>query len=127
MPETSINEDSLTCQIIGAAIEAHRSLGPGLLEGLYEDALCIELADQGLRYQRQKIIDVYYKRRPLGELHADLIIENTVIVELKSVERLLAVHEAQLLTYLRLTNLRRGLLINFNVRFLKEGIKRLVN
>ena len=96
------------------------------MEELYEDAFCIELDEHNLKYKRQHNIDVVYKGRNIGDMYADLVIENAVIVELKSVQRLMPIHTAQLLTYLRLTNLTTGLLINFNVRFLREGITRVV-
>lgn len=122
----SEQQDPLTYQIIGAAIEVHRVLGPGLLERVYEDALCIELEERKIRYERQKNIEINYKGRMIGDLIADVIVENRVIIELKSVETLLPIHTAQLLTYLKLTNLKIGLLINFNVPILKDGVKRIV-
>ena len=112
--------------IIGAAIEVHRTLGAGLLESVYEDALCIELDLQNINYERQKLIELNYKGRRISNLVADLIIENSVVVELKSVQALESIHTAQVLTYLKLTNLRTGLLINFNVTVLKDGIRRIV-
>jgi GxxExxY protein len=115
----------LTERIIGCAIEVHRQLGPGLLEGTYELALCIELTDVGLKHERQLIIPVVYKGRNIGEYRLDLLVEDTVIVEIKSVERHDPVFEAQLLTYLRVTGKHIGLLINFNNRMLRTGIKRL--
>lgn len=120
------NQDPLTHKIIGAAIEVHRALGPGLLEELYEDAFCIELDDQKLNVERQRQIDVLYKGRDIGDMYADIVVENAVIVELKSVQSLNHIHIAQLMTYMKLMNLKKGLLINFNVRFLKDGIKRVV-
>jgi GxxExxY protein len=118
--------EGLTSTIIGSAIEVHRVLGPGLLEPIYETALCIELDDRGLNYLRQFPLPAYYKGRPLGEYRVDLIVNNAVVVEDKSVAALLTVFEAQLLTYLRLADKRIGLLINFNSRLLKDGIKRRV-
>ena len=120
------NKDPLTHKIIGAGIEVHRALGPGLLEELYEDAFCIELEEQKLRFERQRKIDVLYKGRDIGDMYADIVVENAVVVELKSVQSLNHIHTAQLMTYMKLMNLKRGLLINFNVRFLKEGIRRVV-
>jgi GxxExxY protein len=116
----------LTEQIIGCAIEVHRHLGPGLLEGTYESALCLELADAGLRCERQVCVPVVYKGRIIGDYRLDLVVEGTVIVEIKSVERHDPVFEAQLLTYLRVTGKHVGLLINFNTRMLKDGVRRLV-
>ncbi|PHS20429.1 MAG: GxxExxY protein [Kangiella sp.] len=118
----------LTGKIIGAAIDVHRQLGPGLLESVYEECLCIELDNRGLKFDRQKAIGLRYKNRELeNKLVLDLLVENNVIVELKAVKKLEAIHEAQLLTYLKLTNNKYGLLINFNVQVLKDGIKRLAN
>jgi len=116
----------LTSKIIGCAIQVHRTLGPGLLEPLYESALCIELTDAAISYTRQVRLPAFYKGRLLGEYRVDLVIAERVLVEVKSVERLHPIFEAQLLTYLRLTRKRVGLLINFNSRLLKDGIKRLV-
>jgi GxxExxY protein len=123
---SSQEEDPLTYEIIGAAIEAHRALGPGLLEELYEAAFCIELEDRELKQERQRHIDVLYKGRNIGDMYVDIVVEDTVIVELKSVKKLSPIHFAQLMTYMNLLNLKKGLLINFNVRFLREGIKRIV-
>ena len=118
--------DPLTQRIIGCAMEVHRQLGPGLLQATYEAALCIEFDLVGLRYQRQMAFPVRYKGRTLGEYRLDLIVEDAVVVELKSVERFDPVFEAQLLTYLRVTGRKVGLLINFNSRLLKDGSKRFV-
>jgi GxxExxY protein len=119
--------ERLTERIIGAAIEVHRILGPGLLESIYEECLAIELAARGLSFQRQVLLPIEYKgRRVGGDLKIDLWIEQQVIIELKAVESLLPVHEAQLLTYLRLSHTSVGLLINFHVPILKDGIKRMV-
>jgi GxxExxY protein len=119
--------DPLTDRIIGCAIEVHRTLGPGLLESTYESALSVELKIGGLAFERQVITPVFYKNQPVGEYRLDLVVEKSVIVEIKSVDRYDPVFEAQLLTYLKITGLRRGLLLNFNSRLLKDGIKRLVN
>ena len=118
--------NSLTDAIIGAAISVHRELGPGLLESVYEKCLAFELSDRGLSVTTQKEISVRYKNLTFDcGFRADLIVENKVLVELKSIDQLLPVHTAQVLTYLKLSNLRTGLLINFNVPLLKSGIKRL--
>ena len=118
--------NSLTDAIIGAAITVHRELGPGLLESVYEKCLALELTKSGLQIASQKEIPLAYKGLALDSgFRADLIIENKVLVELKSVDQILPVHTAQVLTYLKLSNLRTGLLINFNVQLLKDGIKRL--
>lgn len=116
--------DKLTEKIIGCAIEVHRVLGPGLLEATYEAALCIELEAAGLKFRRQPVFPVVYKGRTIGEYRLDLIVEDTVVVEIKSVERFDPVFQAQVLTYLRVTGKKTGLLINFNSRLLKDGIKR---
>jgi GxxExxY protein len=118
---------SLTEQIIGAAIEVHRQLGPGLLESVYEECMCEELRLRGIAFRCQVELPVIYKGIETGgKYRIDLIVEDEVLVELKSVERILGVHEAQLLTYLKLTGKRVGLLINFNVAILRRGILRRV-
>lgn len=119
--------DPLTYQIIGAAIEVHRHLGPGMLESVYETCLCFELGVRGLSIQRQVPLPVIYKdqRLELG-FRPDLIIEDRVLVELKCIERLMPVHDAQLLTYLRLSGIKVGLLINFQSQPLIDGIKGMV-
>ena len=123
-----MNENEMTEEIIGSAIEVHRALGPGLLESIYEECLVVELGLRRMRVERQKTIPIAYKgRRIAADLKIDLLVENQVVVELKAVEKLLPVHDAQLLTYLRLTRLTVGLLVNFNVPLLKEGVRRLVN
>jgi len=114
----------LTKRIIGCAIEVHRHLGPGLLKSIYESALCIELKLAGLAYERQKPVPVTYKGHALGDHRLDVLVDDTVILELKSVERFDPVFEAQILSYLRMTGKPIGLLINFNTRLLKDGIKR---
>jgi GxxExxY protein len=118
--------NTLRSRIIQCAINVHRVLGPGLLESAYETAMCIELDDAGLRYERQKAITAYYKGRLLGEYRVDLLVEDTVVVEIKSVERPIPLFEAQLLNYLQQTNKPVGLLINVNSRLLKDGITRRV-
>lgn len=118
----------ITERIIGAAIDVHKQLGPGLLESAYEECLNYELIGQGLSTARQQPLPVVYKEIKLDcGYRIDLIVEDRVIVELKAVERLLPVHEAQLLTYLKLLDRRAGLLINFNVSLLRQGIRRVVN
>jgi GxxExxY protein len=118
----------LTERIIGACIEIHRSLGPGLLESAYEECLCHELSVAGIAFERQKPLPVYYKDVKLDcGYRLDLVAEARVIVELKAIENLMPIHEAQLLTYLKLSGLTLGLLINFNVPMLKNGVKRIVN
>jgi GxxExxY protein len=117
-------QDPLTDKIIGCAIEVHRVLGPGLLESTYEAALAIEFEASKLAFQRQAIIPLSYKGRLIGEHRLDFLVEDAVVLELKSVERFDPVFEAQVLTYLRVSGKHRGLLINFNSRLLKDGLKR---
>jgi GxxExxY protein len=114
--------------VVGAAIEVHRELGPGLLESVYEMALCRELWLRRLRVERQVPIPVTYKGAELeGQIRLDLLVESVVVVEVKSAEKLTAVHCAQLLTYLKITGHPVGLLLNFNVQLLKHGMRRLLN
>ena len=119
-----INE--ITERIIGCAIEVHRNLGPGLLESIYEKALCHELEEQKVRHESQVTVPIIYKGIKLGEHRLDLLVSDTVVVELKAVERLDSVFKAQLLSYLKLTGMKVGLLINFNVQVLRDGITRVV-
>jgi len=117
--------NTITGQIIGAAIEVHRHLGPGLLESAYETCLAYELSQRGLQVERQKALPIVYKNIKLDQgYRIDLLVENRVIVELKVVEQLTDVHEAQLLSYLKFSGCPIGLLINFNVMLLKDGIRR---
>jgi GxxExxY protein len=118
--------NELTEKIIGCAIEVHRQLGPGLLEATYEAALCVEIEEAGLKYKRQVPFPVIYKGKTIGEYRLDLLVEDAVVVEIKSVERFDSVFEAQILTYLRVTGKKIGLLLNFNSRLLREGIKRYI-
>lgn len=114
-------------QVIGAAIEVHRFLGPGLLESIYEQCLCYELSQRGLSFRRQVPPPLVYKGTRLAtDLVMDVVVDDSVLVELKAVASVLPVHQAQLMTYLKLSRLRVGLLINFNVAVLKEGITRRV-
>lgn len=120
-------EEELTGAIIGAAIEVHRELGPGLLESAYEECLCRELELRDISFERQKPLPLEYKGLRLDwGYRMDLLVEGRVIVDTKCVEALAPIHQAQLLTYLRLAKVKVGLLINFNVVVLKEGVKRLV-
>jgi len=121
-------ENALTERIIGAAIEVHRHLGPGLLESAYEECLCFELRRSAVPHERQVALPVFYKGNSLNcGYRMDLVVGKRVIVEIKTVEGTLPVHTAQLLTYLKLSGLPIGLLINFNVPVLKKGLKRIVN
>jgi len=119
--------EELTEQIIGAAIEVHRYWGPGLYEEIYERSLCHELSLRAVTYRCQVRLPLLYKGEPVGDdLRVDMIVADKVVVELKTVAQLEAIHEAQLLTYMKLTHCKVGLLINFNVPTLKQGIKRMV-
>jgi len=124
----SMDINELTGSVIGAAIEVHKALGPGLLESVYEECLCHELNLRGIPYQRQKEIPIEYKGSKIDcGYRIDILVAETLILEIKACESLQRIHEAQLLTYLKLTGLKVGLLINFNVPVLKEGIKRIAN
>jgi len=114
----------LTERIIGCAIEVHRNIGPGLLEHTYEAAMCVEMNQRRLAFERQAVFPINYKGIKISEHRVDLIVENMVVVELKSVDRYDPVFMAQILTYLRCTGLRVGLLINFNGRVLRSGVRR---
>jgi GxxExxY protein len=119
--------DPLTSRVIKAAIEVHRCLGPGLLESANEECLCYELAQAGLRFERQQPLALEYKGMQLDcGYRLDVVVEGALILELKTVEKILKIHEAQLLTYLKLTGVRTGLLLNFNVPLMRNGIKRLM-
>jgi GxxExxY protein len=119
--------DSLTESVIGLAIEVHRALGPGLLESAYQECLCYELKTNGIAFGRQVALPVIYKAVKLDcGYRMDLVVNDQLVVELKTVEKILPIHEAQLLTYLRLSGIRTGLLLNFNTAVLKDGIKRMV-
>ena len=118
--------NQVTERIIGSGIEVHRHLGPGLLEATYQAALSIELDIAGLRFQRQPVFPATYKFRIVGEYRPDLIVEDAVVVEIKSVERFDPVFQAQVLTYLKITGKKVGLLINFNSRLLPDGIRRFI-
>jgi len=121
-------ENAITDAIIGAAIAVHRELGPGLLESAYEACLTHELTQQGLKVERQKPMPVTYKGLRLDcGYRLDMLVEEKVVVEVKSVKKFDAVHEAQLLSYLRLSGCKAGLILNFNVPLLRDGIKRMVN
>ncbi len=120
--------NSITQQIIGAAIRVHQALGPGLLESAYEACLAFELAEMGFQVAQQQPLPVEYRGVRLScGYRTDLIVDNRVIVEVKAIARIEPIHEAQLISYLRLSNRRVGLLINFNVKVLKNGVRRLVN
>ncbi len=118
--------DELARAVIGAAIEVHRQLGPGFLESVYEEALCVELAVGNVPFERQKEITINYKGHQIGRHRVDLLVGQALVVELKTVESLAEIHMAQVISYLKVTSLSLGLMINFNVPVLKNGIQRVV-
>jgi GxxExxY protein len=119
--------DHLTQRIIGAAIEVHKDLGPGLLESIYEEALCYEFELRGIRFQRQVGVDVVYKDRVIKGQRIDVIVEGEVIIEIKSLSKMPDVAVAQILSYLKATGLKRGLIINFGEKRLVDGVRRVSN
>ena len=122
-----MRKEELTERIIAAAIEVHREIGPGLLESAYEECFCRELASRGIRYERQRELPIVHKGFDTGfRYRVDLVVEGSVIVELKSVDAVIKVHEAQILSYMRMSGIDVGLPLNFNVDVLKKGIKRFV-
>ncbi len=123
----AVDNDVLTEKVIGLAIEVHRQLGPGLLESAYEECLCLELKEAGFAFRRQVPLPVSYKSVRLDcGYRIDIVINGQLIVELKTVERLMPIHDAQLLTYMKLSGIRTGSLLNFNSAVLKDGIRRLM-
>jgi GxxExxY protein len=118
--------NDITYKIIQCCIEVHKNLGPGLLESVYEAALCIEMDLFGMKYERQKVLPVVYKDKLIGKFFIDILVENHVVLELKSVEKHNPIYEAQVLNYLKLGNYKLGLLINFNSYLLRYGIKRII-
>lgn len=122
-----MTENEIATIVFQCGIKIHKAFGPGLLEKIYEECLCIELEKQGIKFVQQQLIPIYYNGKQLQTyFQADLIIDNKVLVEIKSVNELSPVHHAQILTYLKLTNPKLGLLINFNVPLFKNGFKRIV-
>ena len=119
-------DNAITERIIGCAMEVHRELGPGLFETVYESALCLELRAAGLPFKRQVGVPLLYKGQLISEYRPDLIVDERVIVEVKSIERLHPVHMTQMITYLRVCRLRIGLLVNFNTAVLKHGVRRVM-
>ena len=119
--------DALSNRLIGLAIDVHRAIGPGLLETVYQECICMELEDAGISFQSQVMVPVRYKGRwmPLG-FRADIVVEDAVILEIKAVAAIVPAHEAQILTYLRMSGMRLGLLMNFHAVKLKDGLKRFV-
>lgn len=126
MREPDARLDELARYVIGAAIAVHQELGPGFLEKLYEEALCRELARRGLRFERQKRVDVVYQGEVIGQAVIDLLVEGRLVVELKAADSIHPVHVAQTISYLRTINEPLGLLLNFQVARMKDGIKRVV-
>ena len=124
--EPDIDVDTLAHSVIGAAIEVHRHLGPGYLEGVYEEAIALEFDIQGIPYQRQHAVAVNYKGRQVGQGKVDFLVGGKLVVELKAVEKLLPVHKAQVISYLKVSGCQLGLLINFDERTLREGVQRVV-
>lgn len=126
LPEPAGPVDDWARQVIGAAIEVHRTLGPGYLESIYEGALCVELTHRLVPHRRQAPVNVAYRGELVGEGRIDILVDNCLIVELKTVEQFAPIHTAQVLSYLKATGLRLGLLLNFNTRALRDGgIKRI--
>ena len=126
MQEPSREVDALANKVIGAAIEVHRALGPGYLESIYEEALSIELELRSIPFKRQVSFCLRYKEKEIAEGRLDLLVEDGLIVELKAVDSFAPIHSAQVISYLKATGKNLGLLINFNVPVLKQGIRRLV-
>jgi GxxExxY protein len=123
----STRTESLAAQVVDAAVKVHKALGPGLLESVYEICLCHEFTRRAIPFQRQVVLPINYEGIQLeAGLRIDIIVESCLVVELKTVDALSPLHEAQLLTYLKLSNNRLGLLLNFNVPIMKQGIKRLI-
>ncbi len=118
--------ESLTGQVIGAAIEVHKELGPGYLESTYESALAVEFELRGIRACRQHPVHLMFKGHAVGESRLDFLVENVLVVELKAVEQLLPLHTAQLMSYLKVTECKLGLLLNFNTPIMKNGIRRII-
>jgi GxxExxY protein len=128
LKEEKMKENEITGMMVNAFYKIHTTLGPGLLESVYEEVICYELEKAGIMYSRQREISVPYDGIILEKaFRADIIIMNKVIIEIKSVENVLPVHCKQLLTYLRLTDIKVGLLVNFNVDLIKNGVRRIVN
>ena len=123
-----MDEDAIAAEVVDAAIAVHRTFGPGLLESAYVAAMEIELSERGMRFAREVPLQASYHGRPLGIVYrADIVVENKVLIEAKSVRDIEDIHVAQLISYLRLANLKLGLLLNFNVPVMKRGIKRIAN
>ena len=124
--EPSYYLDELAKKVIGSAIEVHRNLGPGYLESVYENSLAIEFTKRNIQYRRQSEVQVNYKGENVGQGRLDFLIENQLIVELRTTEKLLPIHKAQVISYLKATGINLGLLVNFNIPVLKYGIQRVI-
>lgn len=127
MGELSDELNALSGRVIGAAIAVHSALGAGYAESVYEEALCVELEFRGIAVERQVVVSLSYRGRPIGTQRLDLVAANAIVLELKAVEHLAEIHFAQLLSYLKATRLQLGLLLNFNVPSLRTGIRRVIN
>lgn len=126
-PASHFTNNDLSQQIVDAAFHVHKLLGPGLLESVYEECLCITLAKRGIPFERQKAMPVFFEDQKIEVgFRLDLVIGNQIIVELKAVEKIMPVHEAQILSYLKLSQIKAGFLINYNTKMFKDGIKRYV-
>jgi GxxExxY protein len=126
MKEPTEELDRLAYEVIGAAIEVHRGLGPGFLESVYEEALCVELTARQIPFLSQHLISLLYKGHVVGESRLDFLVDSSLVVELKAIETLAPIHTAQVISYLKATGCQLGLLINFNSSVLKDGIKRVI-
>lgn len=126
MKEPTEQLDRLAYEVIGAAIEVHRDLGPGFLESVYEKALCVELTARQIPFLPQHLVSLLYKGHAVGESRLDLLVDSSLVVELKAIETLAPIHTAQVISYLKATGCQLGLLINFNTSVLKDGIKRVI-
>ena len=126
MLEPPVQLDETARAVLSAALEVHRVLGPGFLESVYEGAMAVEFELRGISFERQKPIGVSYKGYAIGEGKLDFFVQNSLIVELKAAEKLLPIHQAQLMSYLKATGCRLGLLVNFHERLLKDGVRRVV-
>ncbi len=126
LSEPSAEVDELAREVIGAAIEVHRHFGPGFLESVYEDAMAVELRDRGIPFRQQASMKLMYKSCPVGQGRIDMVVGRRLLVELKAVKAVEPIHRAQVMSYLKATGLKLGLLMNFNVELLKQGLHRIV-
>jgi GxxExxY protein len=125
-PEATLEIESLVADVLDAAIEVHRTLGPGFLETIYEQAMCVELAMRGIAFSRQAVVQVHYKGEVVGDARIDLLVDHRLIIELKAIEHLAPIHLAQAMSYLKATRLPLALLINFNAPVLLRGVRRVI-